>query len=299
MATLRDYINKANFLRKNGNALEGEKIYNFLLEQFPDNDEILFNYGLCIVGREPLKAIEFFKKAAIKNLRIVNMIGHNIRCVPEHSRTDDVYTGALNALTELLTLYPEQLDLLYHRGVLKGNAGDNLNALSDFFKVINDERTNLKNDRESFLKHQISKDIHNAKIPVRFNTLNASLPSFPKDCVIEEYCYYLPDNQLMPQQNYYIDFGRHIGKTIFETMKNEIGYIDWCILNIDKFCVSEVVYHDMHGSGYEKHNSYIVNTMKLKKWNEQTKQFGNIDNIDSSKYDILIDGDKLQILPKK
>ena len=298
MTTFREHINKANFLRKTGSTFDAKEIYTFLLEQFPDNDEVLFNYGLCITELEPLKAIEYFKKAAIKNKRTVNMIGHNIRCIPEHSRIDSVYTKAVDALNELLGLYPEELDILYHRGILKGNAGDNLNALSDFYKLINDERSNLKNDIEHFLNHQISKDIHSAKIPVRFNTLNLSLPSFSKNCVIEEYCYYLPDNQLMPQQNYYIDFGRHIGKTIFETMKDEVGYIDWCILNLDKFCVSEVVYHDIHGSDYDKYNSYIVNTMKLKKWNEQTTQFGNIDNIDSSKYDIIIDDDKLQIRSK-
>ncbi len=265
--TNRELIDQANTLRRNGQNNLADKLYDQLLSSEPNNDEFIFYKAMNVIESNPALAISLFQKAVEINPKASaafrNIIATANLC-GQHSL-------AISAFNELLNKYPNNLEIIYHRAVLIGNSGDNLNSLLDFYKVV--DNSTMSDNAEAFLGHQISTDIALCKTQLRNETNSKPTPQIPnqeklRSVRMKEYQYSLPA-KLFGNENYLIEFGKMMGWTIKEIIQKQPDYISWCILNLDNFCVSEDVIELVKQKGVNMVESEKINLYKLKVYDNQ------------------------------
>jgi len=264
--TDQEILEQAHTLRRNGQIREAEVLYNQILENDPNNDEYLFGKAMCYVDHDPSKAFNLFKKVLEVNPDVmpaygnISSIGNQIRNFPE----------AIEILTEGINRFPDNLELVYQRATLIGNAGNNLEALLVFYSII--ENSNL-NDPKAFMDHQISTDVALCKTELRNETLQLRLENDPDiskyDGVwMKEYQYKLPSS-LFGNENSILEFGKLMGRSINEILDIQPDYIKWCVLNLDNFCVSEEILELLKRKEISIEDCLKANQLKLTVLNQQ------------------------------
>jgi len=125
----------------------------------------------------------------------------------------------------------------------------------------------LGTDQVAFRQHQISTDIALSKTELRNQTLKSPISEDLNKCypgvVFKEYQYELP-LKLFGDENYYLEFGKMMGFTIQDAIKQQPDYLGWCISNLDNFCVSEEILGLMELKGVYVKEYRRINTIKLK-----------------------------------
>src|SRR5437867_4300661 len=101
----------------------------------------------------PLEAMQLFKKVININPEFERAYNGIIVTAGKTNRFDDAY----NIFSELITEYPQNINLIYLRACVLGISGDNLKALLESYKFI--ELAGFYNNPELFLKHQVFNDI--------------------------------------------------------------------------------------------------------------------------------------------
>jgi len=258
----REMLEKANNLRRNGQNELADSFYDQLLISEPNNDEFVFCKAMNLVKSNPSKSIELFKKVLEINPNENASFG-NIASI---AIKNNLFEEAIPIFNKYIQKNPNNLDLIYQRGTLIGNNGNYLQALIDFYHVL--DNSTLKDNPEQFLQHQISTDIALCKTKLRSETMNKPMPDLgigiKYDSVqFKKYQYPLPAN-LFGDENFIMEFGKMMGNSIKEIIDKQPDYLSWCILNLDIFCVSEEIIEIIKRKGIDVSESEKVNLFKLK-----------------------------------
>ncbi len=258
----RDLLDIANDLRKNGGYEHADKIYNQLMIDFPENDEIVFCKALNVMEKEPELAIDLFAKAYEINPELIVAI-KNISAVAENNNK---CLHAIIAFNSLLKKHPGNLDIVYYKAKQLENSGDILNAIINYYYSV--DNSYLNSNPEAFINHQISRDIGRCKIELRNELLLIPTPQIRDETrirkvQIKQYEYPLPA-KLFGDENIFLEFGEMMGKTIKEIIQINPNYIKWCILNLDNFCVARDILKILENKGINVKDCEDVNIFKLK-----------------------------------
>jgi len=269
--TNQELKDKANALSRSGQNSLADKLYDQLLSSEPNNDEFIFWKAFNAMDTNPELAISLFKKVIEINPRVTSAY----RNIASTADKCGKHSLAIAAFNDLLNEYPENLEIVYNRAVCIGNSGNNLSALLDFYKIVDDS---MSDNAESFLGHQIATDIALCKTQLRNETLNKPIPHISNEewlrtVKMKEYQYSLPA-KLFGDENFLIEFGKMMGWTIKEIIQKQPDYISWCILNLDNFCVSEDIIELAKRKGVNMAESEIVNLFKLKVYEMQNPKLG-------------------------
>jgi len=265
-------IEQARNLRMRGQFDEAFHIYDQILKNDPNNLEALFGKALALTDSKPKESYLLFKKiltidnkimVAYENLAIAaNLVGE--------------FEEAIEIIDKAILLYPNNLDLIYHKATLVGNSGNFLSAILDYYYII--DKLNFKTNPEAFLNHRISSDIALCKTNLRNKTLNESYLDnlktvFETSRQIKEFHYPLPA-KLFGDENFYFDFGKMNGCSLKEVIDGNPSYIIWAIINIDYFCVSEEIIEILKRKGLNIHECKILNSIKLQELENQKPRMG-------------------------
>ncbi|MCK9413619.1 MAG: hypothetical protein M0Q53_15070 [Prolixibacteraceae bacterium] len=259
----RDLLEKANDLRWEGQNHLADEIYDQLLMSEPNNDEFIFCKAMNLSKSNPNRAIQLFERVLEINPNVNEVYGIIATIAVENNLYDfviPIFDKAINANSN-------NLDLLYQRATLIGNRGEHIQALIEFYKVI--DSSTLSDNPELFEDHQISKDIKNCKVHLRFETqLKTFETPIPNEdeirkIRINEYEYTLPVKDSIAK-NYFVDFGKHMGLSIKEILRTHPDYLIWCILNLHSFCVSEEIIEILLRKGLNVSQVENINLFKLK-----------------------------------
>lgn len=253
---IKTLIEDANVLRKSGKILEADTLYDKLLDSYPNNAEVIYCKGLNNWKNNPSLAINLFKKSVLLNDKLISAFTN----ISNLANETGLHLEALKAFDELKKVYTSNLDLIYYRAVQLGNTGEYIDALLDFYLVI--DKANFKEDQ--FLSHQISDDIAFCKNEIRNATLHLEIPEIKYNPKIspKEYHYPLPAKQF-GDENYILEFGKMMGMNLKEVIKIQPDYIYWCIENLDNFCVGEEVLSLLKRKGISNKSAYYLNMRKL------------------------------------
>lgn len=253
-------LESAHRMRRLGKYKEALESYDKLLSEAPTNDEYIFGKALCFLDTEPLLAIKLFKKVIDINPNVTPAYGNIIVA----AKNANQYSEAIEIFNDFITKFPQNLELVYQRAILKGNNGEILRALLDCYHVI--ENSQLKDDSALFLKHPISQDIAFGKVQLRNITLQekVDIETYNKYChtSIKEYHYVLP-TKLFGDENYYIDFGKFLGYSTNEVLKENPQYLIWCVLNLNSFALSEDLISMINSTVPNYVEAKKLNTLKL------------------------------------
>lgn len=255
-------LERAHNLRRSGQINDAVKLYDKLIDGYPNNPEYIFGKALCFVENNPLEAIKLFKRVIDLNPGVTPAYG-NIVVAANNAKN---YTEAIRYFDEFVEKSPNNYDLLHQRAILIGNNGDNTKALIDCYKVV--DSTILKDDAEQFRKHQISTDIAFAKVQLinetnRKNVSDLSLFDKYESVNIVVYHYQLP-TRLFGGEKYYLEFGKYQGYSINEILNIDPAYLIWCIINLDNFCLSEEIIEMIRRKNINIDVADEINTVKLK-----------------------------------
>ena len=272
--TNQEILQKAYTLRKNGQIDLADLLYDQLLTLEPNNSIFIFSKAVNIADisdTNAVLAISLFQKAAIINPDILTAACENITIT---ARECSQFSAAISAFNELLEKYADNLGIIYQRAVNIGNNGDYLKALFDFYYVL--DNSTLVENGTAFLGDQIATDIAFCKTRLRDKTNTVPIPDvFNKETLqavkMQEYHYPLPA-KLFGDECFLVDFGKMMGRTIKEIIDIQPDYIQWCILNIDNFCVSEDVIELIKQKGGNMIESEKINLFKLKIRDSQTSK---------------------------
>jgi len=253
---IRKTIDQANSLRKNGDHASAESLYDQVLIFDPENAEVLYCKGLNCWQSDPIRAIKFFKESVLIDSKLMGAFNNISNAANEQGHHNE----ALLAFDELKKVYPTNLELIYNRAVTVGNLGHHLDALLDFYFVVDF----VKFSEDQFLKHQISTDIAYCKTEIRNITRHERLENVVYDSKIppKEYHYPLPAKQF-GDENYLLEFGKFMGRNLKEIVDQQPDYIYWCIENLDNFCVGEDVLKLMERKGISSKSAQSLNRRKL------------------------------------
>jgi tetratricopeptide (TPR) repeat protein len=244
-----------------GQIDEAFLIYEKILKDDPNNLEALFGKAIGLKDSKPKESYLLFKKIlTIDNKIVVAYVNLAIA-----ANLVDEYEEAIEIINNGISMYPKNLDLVYHRATLIGNSGNFLDALLDYYYII--DNSDFKTNPEAFLNHQISSDIALCKTNLRNETLNEFYPEnlmaeFKTSRQIKEFHYLLPA-KLFGDENFYFDFGKMNGATLKEVIEHNPSYIIWAIINIDYFCVSEEVIEMLRRKGLNIQECKTLNSIKL------------------------------------
>jgi len=259
----RDLLEKANNLRSAGQNHLADEIYDQLLRSEPNNDEFIFCKAMNLSKSDPNRAIHLFEKVLEINPDVKEVYGNIATIAVENNLYDlviPIFNKAINANSN-------NLDLIYQRATLIGNQGNHIEALIEFYKVI--DSSTLQDNPELFEDHQISKDIKISKVHLRFETqlknIETSIPNEDeiRKIRIKEYEYTLPAIDSITK-NYFIDFGEYLGQSLKEVLITQPDYLIWCILNLHNFCVSEEIIEILLRKGLNVSQVENINLFKLK-----------------------------------
>lgn len=260
-------IEQARNLRNTGNLDDAFGIYDQILKSDPKNLEALFGKAIGLADSNPKESYLLLKKiltidkkilVAYENLAIAaNLVGE--------------YEEAIGIIDKGISLYPNNLDLIYHKATLVGNSGNSLNAILDYYYIIG--KLDFKTNPEAFLNHQISSDIALCKTNLRNRTLNESdianlNVEYETSRQIKEFHYQLPA-KLFGDENFYFDFGKMNGYSLNEVIDHDPSYIIWAIMNIDYFCVSEEIIEILKRKGLNIYECITLNSIKLQQLENQ------------------------------
>lgn len=261
MSSFQETLQQANNLRQSGDIYRALRIYEDLTLQNPHQPELIFNTALCFTESDPHKSLKLYEQVLALNPN-VNVVYGNIMTLAMRKGLANEVMAVLNKLIEK---DKGNLEAIYHRAVLIGSNGDYEKALLDFYFVL--ENSNLGTDPNAFKQHQISNDIALSKTELRNQTLNITitddLTKYYPGISFKEYQYELPI-KLFGDENYYLEFGKMMGLTLQEAIKQQPDYLGWCILNLDNFCVSEEVISLMQLKSLNVNEFRRINTIKLK-----------------------------------
>ena len=128
-----------------------------------------------------------------------------------------------------------------------------------------------------FLKHPISSDIAFGKVQLRNQTLQTQLEQNHiynkyKRTILKEYQYKLPA-KLFGDENIFMEFGKYMGLSVNEIISQDPQYLNWCIINIDEFCVSEEILVLIKMKNINISESKIINTAKLHLLEQQKSDY--------------------------
>ena len=263
----RQLIDNANLLRKSGQNNIADKIYDELLNNDPLNEEVNFCKALNISDSNSERAIELFLAIFERNPNAYSVL-------PNISATairNDKHSIAISTFNKILKIIPNDLEVIYFRAVHIGSTGNMLQALLDFYFVVDNSAMNT--NPSEFLKHQIATDIALCKTNLRNVTINKQVTlqidkTRYSQVAIKEYQYPLPA-KLFGNENYILEFGKMMGKTIKEILAAQPDYIIWCVLNLENFCVSEEIVEMLKLKGISSLEFENINTIKLKILTEQ------------------------------
>ena len=80
-------------------------------------------------------------------------------------------------------------------------------------------------------------------------------------------------------------FGKHTGKTILEVIGEDIGYINWCIINLDHFVISDDSIDEIKKCVPEFKLSDLAEQVRLQKMNKiETETDADLDDFDDDDY---------------
>lgn len=288
MATLGQVLQQANHLLNNGHEDEAMRIYDNIVQQYPQLGVGWFYKAYCRQNSNPAVAAEYYAKAVIYDKNCAHHVSNNLHFIYNHNTPSEAVVRAiLDACNTILKAFSELWEIRYLVAVIKGNSGDYLNSLSEYYIVINDPASSFSTDKDAFLEFGLDSDLQTCHAYMRSRTL--SLPS-DKDYVFEgpmfEYCYNLPIEPFFPFQKYVFDFGKYMGYTVTEVVMSNPHYIDWCIHNVPSFCVNEVVCYDIIQKGYGNNDTIMTNNAKLKYINKINPLFHFIDQSDYPDIDL-------------
>lgn len=298
MATLQDVLNHANYLLNNGQADEAMSIYDEIVRRYPQLGVGWFYKAYCRQNSDPIAAVGFYANAVIYDKNCAHHVANNLHVLLRQNDSDpEVDNAILDCCKRILSTHPDLWEIRYEAACIIGNLGNHLEALSEFYRVINDPNSHLTTDIEAFCdEYGLDTDIKNTQAYVRYETLVASTNiEVPLAGQMFEYCYYLPVETFYPYQKYYFDFGQYIGFSITEVVQSNPHYIDWCIHNVPSFCVNEVVCHDIMSKGFGNQETLMLNTAKLQYLHKMHPIIGIINQSDYPDID-LSDTDNLNNL---
>ena len=76
-------------------------------------------------------------------------------------------------------------------------------------------------------------------------------------------------------------FGKHTGKTILEVIGEDIGYINWCLINLDHFVISDDSIDEIKKCVPEFKLSDLAEQVRLQKMNKiETETEADLDDFD-------------------
>ena len=80
-------------------------------------------------------------------------------------------------------------------------------------------------------------------------------------------------------------FGKHTGKTILEVIGEEIGYINWCLINLDHFVISDDSIDEIKKCVPDFKLSDLAEQVRLQKMNKiETETEADLDDFDDDNY---------------
>ena len=80
-------------------------------------------------------------------------------------------------------------------------------------------------------------------------------------------------------------FGKHTGKTILEVIGEDIGYINWCLINLDHFIISDDSIDEIKKCVPEFKLSDLAEQVRLQKMNKiETETEADLDDFDDDDY---------------
>ncbi len=258
----RELLEKANQLSYNGQNEMADPIFDKLIELESTNDEFIFCKAMNVADSNPALSISLLKKVLMLNPNVIAAYTNISAIANKYNLLDET----IPFFNEKLKEFPNLLDLYMYRGSLIGNKGNYIDALIDFYYVI--DNSNLGNNKEEFSSHQISKDIAVSRNELKNKFLNAPITEFNieengKPIKIKEYTYPLPGNLFGTERSYF-EFGKFMGHTIKYVINNEPSYLLWCIENLKNFCVSEEILEIIKRKGLDISRSIEINNKKLK-----------------------------------
>ncbi|MDN5215119.1 hypothetical protein QQ020_23765 [Fulvivirgaceae bacterium BMA12] len=114
-----------------------------------------------ITGSNPKEALKLSKRVLGINPE-VNAVYGNIATI---AMENNLFDYIIPVFDDGISSNPNNLDLVYQRAILIGNQGDYVDALIDFYKVV--DQSALADNPDLFSEDQISKDIEISKVHLR------------------------------------------------------------------------------------------------------------------------------------
>jgi tetratricopeptide (TPR) repeat protein len=275
--TESETLNLANQFRHSGQYNKAEVLYDRLLSKEPTNIFYLFNKGLNNTATDPYLAFDLFEKVVAIDANQVSAY-RNIRILSDQTQQ---HSRGLRILNNFLNDNPENIEVLYEKTVLLGNSGDHLNALLDFYHVL--EYCSENEYPATLSISQIVQDIGFSKVQLRNKTFNTWI----KDMAIHntyrgkeliEFSYELP-KQIFGNENYYFPEGENEGVSIRDLIDSDPQFISDAIISIEYFFVTEEIVELLDRNGIDVSRSRIINTVKIQ--TNESKAFSDLYNNES------------------